>query len=170
MFQIVFIEMLISYIFGADASFQPLHKENTLEPALVSILEDMGSLATDDYCGVGKLAIQLLSILHVDAGDGGVIGEMFMNERLMSPLLTLLLDIPWMGKFLVLLTLFHNNNLIVYFTIGFSQMHSFLSPPLNPLSAIYFSCVFYFRATESSKIFFFPEIRCLSTFVTRIVK
>ena len=85
------------YIFGADASFQPLDKANTLEPALVSVLEDMGRLAADDYCGVGKLAIQLLSVLHVDAGDGAVIGEMLLNERLMSPLLTLLLDVPWMA-------------------------------------------------------------------------
>jgi len=84
------------YILGADAAFQPLPKQTTLEPALVSILEDLGQLSSDDYCGVGKLNIQLLSILNADS-DGKLIKQMFENERLMSPLLTLLLDVPWMS-------------------------------------------------------------------------
>jgi len=82
------------YILGPDAAFMPLDKENTLEPALYSIMEDMQEAAKDEGCGVGKLMAQLLSVITVDT-DGKTIGEALKNEPMMSPVLTLLLDIPW---------------------------------------------------------------------------
>lgn len=48
----------------------------------------------DDTCGLGKLLIQLLSMLTVT--DVKTLGTIIVNaEQLASPLLTLLLDMPW---------------------------------------------------------------------------
>ncbi|CAD7971629.1 unnamed protein product [Amoebophrya sp. A120] len=89
------VQQKMRYILGPDAAFNGLDKGNTLEPALYSVLEDMQSAGNQDACGVGKLMVQLLSITTVD-NDGAVVKtQIENNEQLTSPLLTLLLDIPW---------------------------------------------------------------------------
>ncbi|CAD7966618.1 unnamed protein product [Amoebophrya sp. A25] len=89
------IQQKMRYILGADAAFNGLDKANTLEPALYSVLEDMGTTGGKDVCGVGKLMVQLLSICAMDSDGQVVKTQISQNEQLTSPLLTLLLDIPW---------------------------------------------------------------------------
>merc|ERR1712194_427388 len=89
------VQQKMRYILGADAAFNGLDKQNTLEPALYSVIEDMNLSKNPDVCGIGKLMVQLLSICAMD-NDGKVVREQVTkNEQLTSPLLTLLLDIPW---------------------------------------------------------------------------
>jgi hypothetical protein len=85
------------YIMPAEAAFAMVNKTEVFEPALISLLEDMSQLSPEnrDQCGVGKMIVQLLSIL-VNDQKGELIGKQIeSNEPLTSPMLTLLLDIPW---------------------------------------------------------------------------
>lgn len=85
------------YIMPAEAAFAMVNKTEVFEPALMSLLEDMSQLSPEnrDQCGVGKMLVQLLSIL-VNDNKGELIGKQIeSNEPLTSPMLTLLLDIPW---------------------------------------------------------------------------
>lgn len=90
------IQNKFQYVFGVDSSFNAVDPKTLLEPVLYSIMEDMSQIPADvpDDCGVGKLMIQLLSITASD--DGENIGrQVHSNEKLTSPILTLLLDMPW---------------------------------------------------------------------------
>eukprot|EP00391_Amoebophrya_sp_Ameob2_P002695 CAMPEP_0179002170 /NCGR_PEP_ID=MMETSP0795-20121207/11825_1 /TAXON_ID=88552 /ORGANISM="Amoebophrya sp., Strain Ameob2" /LENGTH=304 /DNA_ID=CAMNT_0020695741 /DNA_START=208 /DNA_END=1122 /DNA_ORIENTATION=- len=89
------VQQKMRYILGPDAAFNGLDKSNTLEPALYSVLEDMQSTGNADVCGVGKLMVQLLSICAVDSDGTTIKQQIEGNEPLTSPLMTLLLDIPW---------------------------------------------------------------------------
>lgn len=108
------IQEKFNYILShPDAAFTFVDRDNGINPVLLSIMsEDMpvvtglnmvtnekqyGNVMDFDFCGVGKLMIQMLSILQADTGDGKSISNMLMAERMVSPLMTLLLDIPWMG-------------------------------------------------------------------------
>lgn len=91
------IQQKLRYILGPPAAVVSLDKTNTLEPALTSIMEDMSVAMSsgEDACGVGKLMVQLLNVITVDS-DGKLVGEAVLNnEPLSSPIMTLLLDIPW---------------------------------------------------------------------------
>jgi len=64
--------------------------------AVVSHLKSTGALTpeTANECGLGKLCLQLLSFALVD--DPGALVQLFTGfEELASPVLTLLLDVPW---------------------------------------------------------------------------
>lgn len=78
-----------------QSPFQPLDRATTkeaLDRALID-LKASGALQADD-CGVGKLALQLLSFTNVD--DPLALVQLFEGfEQLSSPVLTLLLDVPW---------------------------------------------------------------------------
>lgn len=93
------IQQKMRYIFGPDAAFQSLDKQGQIEPVLYSIIEDMASIGhvAEDGCGVGKVLVQLLSVLAADTDGSTVRDQILSNERLTSPLMTLLLDIPWIG-------------------------------------------------------------------------
>lgn len=57
-------------------------------------LKSVGALQAADQCGVGKLCLQLLSFANVD--DPTALVQLFAGfEQLTSPVLTLLLDVPW---------------------------------------------------------------------------
>lgn len=89
------IQQKMRYILPPEAAFGQVSKD-LLEPALYSIMEDMASLSlpNQDTCGIGKLLIQLLSVVTADDTGSNIAGQM-KNEPLTSPMLTLLLDIPW---------------------------------------------------------------------------
>jgi len=70
---------------------------------LVAVLEEVMqalkaakalSPETKDECGLGKLCLQLLSLVSVD--DAQALMQLFSSfEQLASPVLTMLLDVPW---------------------------------------------------------------------------
>jgi len=90
------LQQTFQYILGPAAGFTPLNKENTLEPALSSIMEDVASLPKESAgeCAIGQLMLQLLKIITVDS-DGELIGQLKSQETISSPILTLLVDVPW---------------------------------------------------------------------------
>eukprot|EP00747_Dinoflagellata_sp_TGD_P163683 gnl/TRDRNA2_/TRDRNA2_182627_c0_seq1.p1 gnl/TRDRNA2_/TRDRNA2_182627_c0~~gnl/TRDRNA2_/TRDRNA2_182627_c0_seq1.p1 ORF type:complete len:459 (-),score=97.50 gnl/TRDRNA2_/TRDRNA2_182627_c0_seq1:69-1403(-) len=48
-----------------------------------------------DECGLGKLCLQLLSVVTID--DPAALSQLFLSyEQIASPVLTLLLDVPWL--------------------------------------------------------------------------
>lgn len=89
------VQQKMRYVLPPEAAFGQVSQE-LLQPALNSIMEDMSYLQNPnaDYCGVGKLMMQLLSVIAQDE-NGGNIAPQLRNEKLTSPMLTLLLDIPW---------------------------------------------------------------------------
>lgn len=68
------------YIMPAEAAFAMVNKTEVFEPALMSLLEDMSQLSPEnrDQCGVGKMIVQLLSIL-VNDQKGELIGELLLH-------------------------------------------------------------------------------------------
>mmetsp|Transcript_73448 Transcript_73448/g.192613 ORF Transcript_73448/g.192613 Transcript_73448/m.192613 type:complete len:304 (-) Transcript_73448:266-1177(-) len=78
-----------------QSPFQPIDRA-TLSASLEVVLKDLkaaGALQADD-CGIGKLCLQLLSFANVD--DPLALVQLFEGfEQLSSPVLTLLLDVPW---------------------------------------------------------------------------
>eukprot|EP00931_Biecheleriopsis_adriatica_P090120 TRINITY_DN64151_c0_g1_i1.p1 TRINITY_DN64151_c0_g1~~TRINITY_DN64151_c0_g1_i1.p1 ORF type:complete len:291 (-),score=86.22 TRINITY_DN64151_c0_g1_i1:153-1025(-) len=90
------VQQKLQYILGPSAAFVALNKVNTLEPALQSIGDDIATIPKEQEasCGVGQVMYQLLKIVTVDS-DGLLIGEIKKQDHLSSPIMTLLLDIPW---------------------------------------------------------------------------
>lgn len=90
------VQQTFQYILGPGAGFGALNKENTLEPALASIMEDIASLPKENAgeCAIGQLMLQLLKVITIDS-DGELIGQLKNQDTLSSPILTLLLDVPW---------------------------------------------------------------------------
>jgi len=90
------VQQKFQYILGPSAGFVPLNKENTLEPAVTSIMQDIESLPKENEgeCAIGQLMLQLLKIITVDS-DGELIGQIKSKDQISSPILTLLLDVPW---------------------------------------------------------------------------
>jgi len=90
------VQQKFQYILGPAAGFVALNKENTLEPAVASITQDIASLPTENAgeCGIGQLMLQLLKVITIDS-DGELIGQIKSQDQLSSPILTLLLDVPW---------------------------------------------------------------------------
>jgi len=90
------VKQTFQYILGPAAGFVALDKENTLEPAVASIMQDIASLPTENAgeCGTGQLMLQLLKVITIDS-DGELIGQIKSQDQLSSPILTLLLDVPW---------------------------------------------------------------------------
>jgi len=90
------IQQKFQYILGPSAGFVALHKENTLEPALSSITSDVAGLPKENVgeCAIGQLMLQLLKVITIDS-DGELIGQIKNQDQLSSPILTLLLDVPW---------------------------------------------------------------------------
>lgn len=72
-------------IVGAlEGALQELKRANALEPAAA------------DECGLGKLCLQLLSVLTMD--DPAGLMQLFGSyEQIASPVLTMLLDVPWVA-------------------------------------------------------------------------
>jgi hypothetical protein len=65
-----------------EATMQDLKAANALSPG------------TEDECGLGKLCLQLLSIVSLE--DPSPLAQLFSSiEQMASPVLTLLLDVPW---------------------------------------------------------------------------
>jgi len=74
-------EVIVAALEGA---LQELKMANALDPA------------SADECGLGKLCLQLLSILTMD--DPAGLMQLFGSyEQLASPVLTMLLDVPWVA-------------------------------------------------------------------------
>jgi len=90
------VQQTFQYILGPGAGFGALSKENSLEPALDSIMEDIASIPKENAgeCAIGQLMLQLLKVITVDS-DGELIGKLKNQDTLSSPILTLLLDVPW---------------------------------------------------------------------------
>lgn len=90
------VQQKMRYTLPPEAAFGQVGSREILEPALYSIMEDMNALPDPnlDVCGVGKLAVQLLSLIATD-DNGGNIAPLLRNEKVTSPILTLLLDVPW---------------------------------------------------------------------------
>jgi len=90
------VQQTFQYILGPGAGFGALSKEQTLEPALDSIMEDIASIPKENAgdCTIGQLMLQLLKVITVDS-DGELIGKLKNQATLSSPILTLLLDVPW---------------------------------------------------------------------------
>jgi len=90
------IQQKFQYILGPSAGFIPLNKEQTLEPAVTSIMQDVESLPKENEaeCAIGQLMLQLLKIVTIDS-DGELIGQIKSKDQISSPILTLLLDVPW---------------------------------------------------------------------------
>merc|ERR1719464_2064969 len=69
----------------------------SMEGALrdLKAMEALGSQAADE-CGLGKLCLQLLSFASID--DPAALVQLFSGfEQLASPVLTMLLDVPWVA-------------------------------------------------------------------------
>lgn len=90
------VQQKLQYILGPSAAFVALNREQTLEPYLGSIMEDVASLpkADEAECGTGQLMLSLLKVITIDS-DGELIGQIKSKDELSSPILTLLLDVPW---------------------------------------------------------------------------
>jgi len=90
------VQQKMQYILGPGAAFVALNKDQTLEPFLASMMEDVASVpkANEAECGTGQLMIQLLKVITIDS-DGELIGQIKSKDQLSSPILTLLLDVPW---------------------------------------------------------------------------
>lgn len=87
---------------GASGPFQPVKPEAlvaTLKDSIADV-EAVRGLSTDadavNECGFGKLFIQLLSLVTVEDPMG--IAQYFQeHQAISSPVLTMLLDIPWIA-------------------------------------------------------------------------
>lgn len=84
---------------GAAGSPLTLASQEARAAALDEALRELKaaealSPAGADDCGLGKLCLQLLSMANID--DPAVLAQLFTGlEQLASPVLTMLLDVPW---------------------------------------------------------------------------
>lgn len=70
--------------------------QNTVNAAIADVKESDGfNKAAGDECGLGRLGLQLLSIAILE--DPGQLVQAIEATKLGSPVLTLLLDIPWVA-------------------------------------------------------------------------
>jgi len=90
------VQQKFQYMLGPSAAFVALNKDNTLTPILASIEEDIANLpkANVAECDVGQLMLQLLKVITIDS-DGELIGQIKSKGELSSPIMTLVLDVPW---------------------------------------------------------------------------
>jgi len=87
---------------GANGPFKPVSEDDLVSTVKVSIaeIEAVRGLSTDpdavNECGFGKLFIQLMSLVTVEDPSG--IAQYFQEHpSVSSPVLTMLLDIPWIS-------------------------------------------------------------------------
>lgn len=87
---------------GAGGPFKPVASDALIAALRESIaeVEAVRGLSTDadavNECGFGKLFIQLLSIVTVEA-PGGIVQYFQEHPAIASPVMTMLLDIPWVS-------------------------------------------------------------------------
>lgn len=86
-------------IFSAQLPPWKLAKREVLTTAMDGVMRDLKAVnafspQAADECGLGKLCLQLLSFATVE--DPLALIQLFINyEQLSSPVLTMLLDVPW---------------------------------------------------------------------------
>lgn len=84
---------------GAVASPLALASREVLVGALEGALQELKAAnaldpASADECGLGKLCLQMMSILTVD-DPNGLMQIFSAYEQLASPVMTMMLDVPW---------------------------------------------------------------------------
>merc|ERR1711941_220388 len=93
------IQQKMQYAFGVDAAFGKLDVPTKIRPILELIMEDLvqaGGSNSGDDCGVAKLLVQMLDALSRD--DPASTNQLMINNAgLTDPLMTILVDIPWIA-------------------------------------------------------------------------
>eukprot|EP00397_Hematodinium_sp_SG-2012_P031694 GEMP01033682.1.p1 GENE.GEMP01033682.1~~GEMP01033682.1.p1 ORF type:complete len:312 (+),score=59.59 GEMP01033682.1:43-978(+) len=87
------VRQRLSALFTEESAFGIMAPAR-IEPTLHRIMETLTAGKPTTDCGVGKLMIQLLAMLAADETSAALTVAM-RNETLSSPVMTLVLDIPW---------------------------------------------------------------------------